>query len=559
MRNPLAPDLAPFWQIWANPLVKRYRHARLRPLSMLFWCLLTLLITGATVAIMYAALTERGGVEPAAVARWTLVPVLIIQGFILMLMGTGTVASGVVQDRLDGVFAYQRLLPMSPTTKIVGYLFGLPIREYLMFALTLPFALFAIIFGRIPIGTALLIYFVFMIAVVLYHLTGFTAAMVATRWRLAARLAQGLVILLYLVLPQLSALGLYFFEYVTVRPVVTEQLFPLLPDPDTLGTTTLEAPDKSVPFFTGALSGASYSLLVQGLLMGVFFVMIYRKWTRPDRPALSKPFALGVVVGFGVLMLANLWPVLTGTEHVQAILPFDLTPLEATLLGVPALFAFFFFLLLTLLILIVASPPVRYQLGVHRARRFGQSHLHPARDEASLLPALGVALLLVALFTLTAVAVIDRFLGYPPDLSGWMTGLLLLLVVAQVTLLATLVVENFGHRAFLFLFLIAWLAPLLVGAFLIARGDAFVEAALFVLTLSPVPQLTFAVALIPPEIDLPFSHGTLLAAFVTGQIAMLAASVVLTMRLVRQRQRAWASPGPAPTPATSVDAPLPAE
>ena len=62
---------------------------------------------------------------------------------ILMGLGTGQVASGLARERLEQLVDYQRMTPMTPTAKILGYLFGLPIREYFLFALTLPFLAFA--------------------------------------------------------------------------------------------------------------------------------------------------------------------------------------------------------------------------------------------------------------------------------------------------------------------------------------------------------------------------------------------------------------------------------
>ena len=72
-------------------------------------------------------------------ARTGIIPLLVFQGIILFILGTAQVAGGMTAERDEGVIDYQRLIPMSPLSKVLGYLFGLPVREYVMFLATLPF------------------------------------------------------------------------------------------------------------------------------------------------------------------------------------------------------------------------------------------------------------------------------------------------------------------------------------------------------------------------------------------------------------------------------------
>ena len=123
--------------------------------------LLTVLIAGFMVAMAYstgvstaARAADALAADPSAVidmesltakhmitaARSALMPMLILQGVILFVFGTAQVAGGMTAERDEGVIDYQRLIPMSPLAKVVGYVFGLPVREYVMFLTTLPFA-----------------------------------------------------------------------------------------------------------------------------------------------------------------------------------------------------------------------------------------------------------------------------------------------------------------------------------------------------------------------------------------------------------------------------------
>ena len=139
-------------------------------------------------------------------------------------MGTGSVAGGISREAADGMVDYQRLTPMTPLSKIVGYLFGLPVREYVLFATTVPFTVFCIFVGNIPLEVVAEVYGMLFTSAILYHLTGCVAGTVVKRRHFAGRVAQIMVIFLYFVLPGLlGPLGFVLFEYLTMRPILVEQ------------------------------------------------------------------------------------------------------------------------------------------------------------------------------------------------------------------------------------------------------------------------------------------------------------------------------------------------
>ena len=105
-------------------------------------------------------------------------------------MGTGSVAGGISREAADGMVDYQRLTPMTPLSKIVGYLFGLPIREYVLFATTLPFTIYCIFVGNIPLGVVAEVYGMLFTSAILYHLTGCVAGTVVKRRHFAGCVAQ---------------------------------------------------------------------------------------------------------------------------------------------------------------------------------------------------------------------------------------------------------------------------------------------------------------------------------------------------------------------------------
>ena len=56
-----------------------------------------------------------------------------------MFLGTGRVASITAEERESGLLDYQRMTPMNPFSKIVGYIFGIPCKGILYVPLYHPF------------------------------------------------------------------------------------------------------------------------------------------------------------------------------------------------------------------------------------------------------------------------------------------------------------------------------------------------------------------------------------------------------------------------------------
>ena len=191
---------------------------RLRPNDALGWGVVTLVLTAWIILGLYFSQTRRHLLEPADAAKTAMLPLLIIQGVILMGLGTRSVAAGIAAEKQTGVLDYHRISPMSPARKIVGYLLGLPIREYFLFALTVPFLVLTASIAHISPLALGRFYLVFFTSVLLYHSIGLAVGMVSKRSRDAGIIAPGLVFVLYVMVPQLSHIGFAALEFLTVRP-----------------------------------------------------------------------------------------------------------------------------------------------------------------------------------------------------------------------------------------------------------------------------------------------------------------------------------------------------
>ena len=66
---------------------------------------------------------------------------------ILAIMGSTQVGTSVAVARASGILDFHRVSPLSATELVLGFFFGAPVREYLLFACTLPFVVLCLAIG----------------------------------------------------------------------------------------------------------------------------------------------------------------------------------------------------------------------------------------------------------------------------------------------------------------------------------------------------------------------------------------------------------------------------
>jgi len=373
--------------LWKNPILRMQMRQRLRPRAVIIWGLVTFIPCLFIFLNVYntASFTPyEDSVEARILAlKATFIPMLIAQGIILMFLGTGSVAGGMAEEKESGLLDYQRLTPMSPMAKIVGYLLGLPCREYLLFALTLPFTLISAIGGQLPLGKVILLYTIFLCVVLAYHLTAMVAGMLARKPRRASWFARIMVILLYIFLPALSQMGLTVFGHLTIMPT----LWGLMQSE--LGEGINEEFLKLwevVPFFSWELPPALFSFLVLGFLMVVFIFILLRKWQQDSNHPLTKSFALAVFAVLQFLMIGSLLPHLSKEMDTYLFLK-EMLPVNDGLAGA-ILFLHLVLSLATAILLIHLITPLRHTLakGIRRIRKLNLRKIPSNWDAAGSLP-----------------------------------------------------------------------------------------------------------------------------------------------------------------------------
>lgn len=482
-----------------NPLWVKGLRSRCRLKHLLTWGVIWITLATFVFLITYTTLIEQSEATRADAAKAALPGILIIQAIILMIFGTGAVATGVSQERDEGLLDYVRMTPMTPTAKLVGYLFGLPAREYVLFAFTMPLVLLIVALSGFSLLTLGHFYLVFFTSVLVYHMTALVVGTVAPRPRLASMTSMGIVVVLYFALPNLSRMGITFFEFLTIRPTFFGLIQQELPESlraqaESSGIDTF----RPVPFFEGVVQPTAFTLLVQGFLIAVMFSIVHRKWRDQANHLFSKIGGLLSFTGVLVFTVGSVWSVIAQedayarlfapleeyTEHGR----FPETLFILLMTGLMIVSAAFVFLVCS-----ITPSRSRTLIGLRRADKLGLRGIHPAADAASSLP---VTLVMIAL-TLGAGVMLMRLTQHHADyyLAGptLAATLPLVLLIISIALFVQGVAESTSLRVFGVAAFLVWMIPCFAMIILFAAFERF-EEGLYVGQPFPPASVGFAIA-----------------------------------------------------------------
>jgi hypothetical protein len=488
------------WKLWQNPIFLRYCRSRLRPSSIGVIVLIDLLVAGFIVAIAISiSSSTRIHVNIADAARGAVIPLMIFQGLILFVFGTAQVSGGMITERDEGVIDYQRLAPMSPLAKVLGYLFGLPSREYVLFLGTLPFSAWALWFGKVEPNIWLPLYGVILSSAVVYHLTGLVTGTVVKNRRIAFLISIGLVFSLYTVVPQAAKFGLVFFKYLTIRPVFEECLPGILPKD--IGTAVQVAKNFSptVKFFNLDFSETVFTLFTQGGLILTFIVMLCRKWRSVESHLLGKLWATVFFIWIQFLLLGNAMPLIdpgmlfpSRQLSFMARLANDWAPQASEAVLMSGLYGAVALVFMMMLTLIITPAPDHQSKGWRRARKQGDSSIPVLSDAASsywfvMMMAISGG---IGWFIFTRGLVESRW--FPGHHVSWETLVYFVVFLMSAGMLFQAVLETKGKRFVGFLSVIIGIVPIMVGTVLGTISDRLVPLATWVTGISPLSMPFYA-------------------------------------------------------------------
>ncbi|MBB5350371.1 hypothetical protein HNR46_000595 [Haloferula luteola] len=508
----LRPRRHGWWAIPVNPIFRRYACSRLRLRGGGVGVFLAVLGAGFLFALCRSIGFNRTDYDPMDAERTPLIPLMVLQCVILFALGTAQVAGGMTGERDEGVIDYQRLLPMSPLAKVLGFLFGLPVREWAMFAVTFPFSLWGLVKGGVDPVVWMRLYAVLISSALLYHFTGLVTGMVVKNRRWAFLTSIGLVFGLYTVVPQLAKLGLVTFKYLTIVPIFEESLPSLLPEVPASMVKLSQRWLPTVKFFNLDFSEAWFTVFSQLGLMLTFLRMLCRRWERTESHLLGKTWATGFFIWIQVLLLGTALPEIgtgglfpsRGMGRLIPMMP-DRAPEKFEAVWLSGIYGLFSLVLLYGFALMVTPSPDRQLAGWRRAVKQGRSRLPWSGDAATSFGWIGIMALAgaTAWFVFTQrVVESDWFPGQvvPQSVAGWMVGLLLALAWGFQALL-----ELHGRRAVFMAAILVGAVPLMVGAVLGSISDSWWPTAVWVMGASPMTLPVYAAGSLLQIAELPAS------------------------------------------------------
>ena len=260
---------------------------------------------------------------------------LVMQAIILVIIGSSQVGTTVSATRESGILDFHRISPLSPWSLMLGFFFGAPVLQYVLFAITVPMSLLCVVFGGVPPSTALELTLVLFLVAWLFQAIAMLSALVSKRPTKGGPV--GLIVLL--VIFGGNAIGMIMSNWAGLREGLTAPFF-----------------DLDLPWILNAL--------IYLLPPTVFALIASMRKIRSERAhTLSKLQSLAFLATATVLVLGGVWRVKNQGYIVMIVL------YALVILGL--------FMCLT-----ITPTAGEYARGVRRAARRGRKHLHFLDDLA---------------------------------------------------------------------------------------------------------------------------------------------------------------------------------
>lgn len=427
------------WARWLdNPILVKHLRSRLRKAQFFSWL--------AVVLTLCLISSWAGWVLNGYTNGWAFGAILSIQAVILVVVGAAQIASAIGGARESGILDFHRVSPLTPLEVALGFFFGAPIREYVLFAVTLPFALFCVTMGAPDFPGLLQCLFVLVLAAWVCHALALLGALTTLRTK---RGGIGIVLLcVFFGGPLLSGFS---------------------------RTAFLLGQSPQIEFFGLPLPWYVFATLY--LVPALVFLMLssVRKMRSERAHPFSKPEAIACLLTMSVLLLGGVWSL---GEVPYLVLVFLYTQV-----------------VLAMILTVTFTPTAaEYIKGIRRAEKLGQKRPRSWEDLAPN----RLALFLLCGIVLVGSTMAWRWVEVPnanrffadPEHSYSLPIAIGVLTVAYFGLAMQFFYFQFPHRGLalaclgLFLFLV-WIVPLLIGVVVLAAGWGE-NASWFVLSMSPL-------------------------------------------------------------------------
>ena len=491
-----------------NPVFTKHLRARLRPQHLLPLAIIVAVVCGC---VVWAASTARPW-ETEDYAKGMFGFMVFVQGVILLLVGTYQVNASVGNARASGMLDFHRISPQRPDVLAVGFLLGGAIREWILFAITLPFSCALAFMASLDPGAWLLVLLQLVVAALLYH----AAALVAG---LAFSEGRGGAVLIIILLVFLSMVGpMKPVTYLTVYPAVLAAM----------GVDT--APFNVHGFYGLKTSPVLVAMLHQIPLLLFLVIAAERKMRHDLAYPYTKPISVAFFAVIAAIALGDAVPL------PRPYLSYDWSNLD---LGAPAL-CYALFAAGLLLALAVSPGAGDFVKGIRHARKLGLSHVPLWSDLA---PNWAPLLSFGAVFMLAGIAGVSLLTKADTDsqrlLYAAAAGACAVIFFGAAKQSFDLVFRRHARLYLVLLLFFLWGVPLLLGMMLTIL-EPYPESAITRAMFSVTPLSGMAIVFAP-------EHGHLdqMSAWLTVGASGLLAICFLTLSFVavhQAREAAEAAP-----------------
>jgi hypothetical protein len=537
-----------FFDLANNPLFVKHFRARLRRSAVVPGLVIVAFLCMAI--IFYNNFVARGVNRPnpsdgSQAIFW-------LQAVLLVVMGGSQVASAIAQMKESGIIDFHRITPIPPAVQTVGIMIGGPIRELIMYAVTLPFALYLAIDGPVGVTNFCKLMLAQLGAALMYYSLAMITGLTASKARGASGRYVGVLFLINIICgATLFPLKVYGPTLLTTTPVYYETFFdndevraerkriakqraaqraawqqmnaPANPPgqgpnarPQVVNPPPADDDDEEdrlkITFYGVEFPVVAQTLLFQGCVLTFLFIAASRRIHSARLPLYRKPVALLFYLTVSFLTVGSLWD----------------TPIIGLAYG-GIYFLTFFAILLTNAITPLLGDVVK---GLERARKLSDMRVPLWSDLATnRMTVVGFALIMTAGLAIgisraEAPRAKADFTPWAPLLVGVMT-VLCYGFVAQYFPLAH---GNRSRSHFTIFVFFAWIVPAVVGMLALA-ADA--KEGGYLLALTPIVGI-FTAGLGGGADFLPLNHAALQIASI-APISVLA--VVFALLLFNQERR----------------------
>lgn len=445
--------------LWDNPILVKHARSRLRRQHLVPAVVGTVVVCAC---IVWGMLATGQGQNDAGMTM-----LLVVQGILLFIIGTAQVANSVAQAKDSGILDFHRISPLPALTLTLGFILGAPLREWVLYLVTLPFMLVCIVFDKPSLPGLLLLEASTVLVALLYHTLAVFGGMLSGKARGANNAIVGTVAFLNIIPGMFMAMGAT--NVLTIQPAAADAL-----DWRWMSTST-------PMFFVMPVGRTVLGWIHQAPLLFFLFVGGMRRMRNERAFFYSKPGAVAFFATIALVLLGDVVGMSATTGFSEPAMTIAIPVYGLTLAGV-------------LLGLTVTPSFGDFVNGVRRYRKLQQPRLALWSDAA---PNWGPVLAFCAILCGTAVAAaalqVNSRAGSARLFAAALVGACVVFYFNSARQAFELLYRKSGQAYLLLSLFVFWILPLLGGMLLFSPGlDSTRDAVLGVSPIASIGMITAA-------------------------------------------------------------------